>query len=337
MSISDTPRVSVIIPAYNHEEFIVETISSVLAQDWKNLEIIVVDDASTDLTLQRASSLTSDVVKVIGLPTNKGAGFAYNIGFAEVTGDYIMGLGSDDCFLRGKIQAQVEYCESNPEIGILGTFVQTNVIPGEKSRHCEIEESFNHYLDLNDPENWIWKNPLAQSSVMIRSQAHELIGMSRTDSPKTLDWELWLRAQSLGVKIGLLPEVLTFHRQVEGSVTHSNPNATTMEYVAHCLRFWDGYLATTGRSELVRLNKRIAIEKFNQFPSPNREIFLPTILEYCGVNEQVLVMIESIISEKRELHKYLLEVLEARDYFAQKAERVSYFDRFRKSDSKSNV
>jgi glycosyltransferase involved in cell wall biosynthesis len=320
MRMSDTPRVSVIIPAYNHEEFIVETISSVLLQEWKNLEIIVIDDASTDLTLQRANSLTSDVVKVIGLPANKGAGFAYNVGLAEVTGDYIMGLGSDDCFLPGKIQAQVEYCESNPDIGVLGTFVQTNVIPGERSRHCEIEGSFNHYLDLNDPENWIWKNPLAQSSVVIRSQAHELIGISRTDSPKTLDWELWLRAQSLGVKIGVLPEVLTFHRQVEGSVTHSNPSATTMEYVAHCLRFWDGHLKTCARNDLVRMNKRVAIERFKQFTSTDREIHLPSILEYCGLSGDSLLLFEGIIDENLEIKEYLTKVLEARDYYAEKAQ-----------------
>ena len=320
MRTSDTPRVSVIIPAYNHEEFIAETISSVLLQEWENLEIIVVDDASTDLTLQRARSFTSDVVKVISLPTNKGAGVAYNIGLAEVTGDYIMGLGSDDCFLPGKIEMQVNYLESNPDIGILGTFVKTNVISGARSVHLEIEENFNQCRDLNDLENWIWKNTLAQCSVAIRSQVHEMIGMSRTDSPKTLDWELWLRAKSLGVKMSVLPEVLTFHRQVEGSVTHSDSSATTMEYVGHCLRFWDEYLNTCGRSDLVSLNKRITIERFKQFTPTNWRTYLPTMLDYCGLSEDTLLMFEAIIGENLEIKEYLSEVLKARGFETEKVQ-----------------
>ncbi len=314
-----------IIPAYNHAEFIEETINSVLSQDWQNLEVIVVDDASTDLTLQQAKSIKSQALKVIELPVNTGAAGAYNAGLAVATGEYLMPLGSDDIFLPGKIWAQVNYLQDNREVDILGTYICTNEIAGAQSSHIQIEETFNHELDLNNLENWIWSNRLAHSSVAIRSSAHKKIGKLRTDSPKTHDWELWLRAKSLGKTITVLPEVLTFHRQVEGSVTHSNPSATTMEYVSHCQRFWDGYLNDNGRHDLVVKNKIIAIERFRKFTDDDRERYLSTILEYLGFTEDGLYLLEDVICENLEVKEYLTEVLEASDYYANKL-RISQND-----------
>ncbi|MES2425757.1 MAG: glycosyltransferase family 2 protein [Bacteroidota bacterium] len=102
----DEIKVSIIIPAYNSEQYIAETIKSAMAQTWRNKEIIIVDDGSTDNTLQIAKSFESLGVKIIHQP-NKGAAAARNIGLATATGTYIQFLDADDLLSSDKIESQL--------------------------------------------------------------------------------------------------------------------------------------------------------------------------------------------------------------------------------------
>jgi len=105
MSICD-PLVSIIVPLYNSEKYIAETIKSALNQTWTNKEIIIVDDGSTDQSLSVAKSFESDVVKVFS-QINKGASSARNEGLLESKGEYIQFLDADDLLSPEKIEKQV--------------------------------------------------------------------------------------------------------------------------------------------------------------------------------------------------------------------------------------
>ncbi|WP_207422792.1 glycosyltransferase family 2 protein [Desertivirga brevis] len=100
------PLVSIIIPAFNCEDFIEETIQSSINQTWQNKEIIVVDDGSTDNTLSTARKYESKGVTVI-TQLNKGASAARNLGFKISKGDYIQYLDGDDLLSLGKIEHQL--------------------------------------------------------------------------------------------------------------------------------------------------------------------------------------------------------------------------------------
>jgi glycosyltransferase involved in cell wall biosynthesis len=99
--------VSILIPAYNCEKWIAETIESALAQTWPNKEIIIVNDGSTDNTLQIAKQFESKSVKVIS-QENKGAAAARNRAFEHAQGDYIQWLDADDLLAPGKIAEQMK-------------------------------------------------------------------------------------------------------------------------------------------------------------------------------------------------------------------------------------
>lgn len=117
MSSIGQPLVSVIIPAWNAEKWIAESLSSVIAQTWSNLEIIVVDDGSTDHTAIIISDNFPSVRYIYqnhaGLPT------ARNRGVAESDGDFLAFLDSDDLWLPGKIEAQMLILLSEPKISLV--------------------------------------------------------------------------------------------------------------------------------------------------------------------------------------------------------------------------
>lgn len=101
------PLVSILIPCYNAEKWLAETLESALAQTWDNIEIIVVDDGSTDKSLAVAKQFEPDGVKVIS-QANKGASAARNRAFQESQGDFIQYLDADDLLVPDKIELQVK-------------------------------------------------------------------------------------------------------------------------------------------------------------------------------------------------------------------------------------
>jgi glycosyltransferase involved in cell wall biosynthesis len=107
-----TPLVSILIPAYNAQRWIAETIRSALGQTWPNKEIIVVDDGSTDQTLRIARQFEPKGVQVVTQP-NQGAAVARNTAFSLAQGDYIQWLDADDLLSPDKIAKQMEAVEKS--------------------------------------------------------------------------------------------------------------------------------------------------------------------------------------------------------------------------------
>jgi glycosyltransferase involved in cell wall biosynthesis len=105
-------KVSVIVPLYNAEKFIAETIESIINQSYKNWELIIVDDGSTDKSLEIVRSFESKKIKVFSQP-NKGASAARNYGLEQSTGEYIQYLDADDILASNKFETQVNLLQSS--------------------------------------------------------------------------------------------------------------------------------------------------------------------------------------------------------------------------------
>jgi len=110
-----TPLVTVIIPAYNHEDFVVEAIESVLSQSLKDFELLIVDDGSTDSTLNRIRTFNDPRITVI-VQENRGAAAALNRGLGEAKGRYISILNSDDRYCVDRLQILSETLKNNPQV-----------------------------------------------------------------------------------------------------------------------------------------------------------------------------------------------------------------------------
>src|SRR5436309_14667644 len=109
------PLVSVVIPVYNGERYLADAIQSVLDQTYRNFEVIVVDDGSTDRSAEIAKRFGEAVRYVYR--TNGGVCKARNAGIAAARGAYIAFLDQDDLWLHDKLAAQVAYLDSHPEAG----------------------------------------------------------------------------------------------------------------------------------------------------------------------------------------------------------------------------
>ncbi|HEV2150157.1 MAG TPA: glycosyltransferase family 2 protein [Longimicrobiaceae bacterium] len=113
------PRVSVVVPAYNYGRYLREAIESIQVQDVDDLEIVVVDNGSTDDTRDVLASIDEPRMRVITLEVNQGLSGAFNRAMEEVRGEYVAYLDADDRWRPGKLSRQLELMESEPEVGVV--------------------------------------------------------------------------------------------------------------------------------------------------------------------------------------------------------------------------
>jgi glycosyltransferase involved in cell wall biosynthesis len=184
--IEKPPRVSVIIPTYNRARIIEEAVDSVLAQDYKDFELIVVNDGSTDNTSEVLAPYGDDV-HVLS-QENKGVSAARNRGITEASGKLIAFLDSDDLWLPQKLSMQVEFFDQRPDALICQTeevWVRNGIRVNPKQRHKK-------------PSGMIFKPSLklclvSPSAVMIRRDLLDRAGGFDETLPACEDYDLWLR------------------------------------------------------------------------------------------------------------------------------------------------
>lgn len=180
------PQVSVIIPTYNRGWILKEAIESVLAQAYKDFELIVVDDGSTDNTSNILDDYRSGI-KVLS-QKNKGVSAARNRGISAASGRFIAFLDSDDLWLPKKLSTQVEFFNQRPDALICQTeeiWIRNGLRVNPKKRHKK-------------PSGMIFKPSLelclvSPSAVMIRRSLFERIGGFDETLPACEDYDLWLR------------------------------------------------------------------------------------------------------------------------------------------------
>ena len=183
---SKQPLVSVIIPTYNRGWILKEAIDSVLAQEFKDFELIVVDDGSTDNTGKILGSYEQDIIVL--RQSHKGVSAARNRGIAEAAGRLVAFLDSDDLWLPRKLTSQVDFFSSNPAAVINQTeeiWVRNGVRVNPKTRHHKFS-------------GMIFKRSLAlclvsPSAVMIKKNLFSKVGVFDENLTACEDYDLWLR------------------------------------------------------------------------------------------------------------------------------------------------
>src|SRR4029078_1647315 len=117
--------VSVVMPVYNAEKYLREAIQSILTQNYSNLEMIIVNDGSTDNSKNIILSFEDPRLRYFENPENWGIVRTRNRALAEATGEYVAVLDSDDVALPDKLRFQVEFMENNPEFKLCGSYFKT--------------------------------------------------------------------------------------------------------------------------------------------------------------------------------------------------------------------
>ncbi len=198
--------VSVVIPVFNREGFIYQSVLSVLNQTYKNLELLIIDDASSDDTYFSIFHLIDNrKVCYYLLNENRGVSFARNYGVKKAKGEFIAFLDSDDLWLPEKLEKQIKYMSEN-NFKICQTdeiWIRNNRFVNPKAKHKKIEgDIFLKSLQLCI---------VSPSAVVIHREIFQNIGTFDENMLACEDYDLWLRV-SLKYKVGLLNEKLIIKR-----------------------------------------------------------------------------------------------------------------------------
>ena len=183
-------KISIIIPTYNRGHLIERAVQSVLEQDYYNLEVIIVDDCSTDHTEEVVSNLDDPRIKFIKHSHNQGANAARNTGIKAATGEYIAFQDSDDEWMPGKLSKQIEAFQNAPDdIGVVYTAFWR--IEGKQKTYTPSADVLK--TDGLILEELLKRNFITTQSILVKKECLEEVGLFDEVLPRLQDWELLLR------------------------------------------------------------------------------------------------------------------------------------------------
>ena len=227
------PLASVIVPVFNGERFLGACLESVLAQDYEPVEVVVVDDASTDGTVDVAASFPG--VHVVRLPVNGGPAAARNAGLERANGDFIAFFDHDDVMLPTKLSAQIGYLLEHPEVDCTLARQEIFLEPGTE------------FPDWLQPDRLFDElGGIQPLSAVVRRAAAERVGAFDASYRIADDMDWLLRVRAEGFAIEVLPDVV-MRRRVHGT------NLT--------------YQMSVIRQEMLRIMRARVVEKREPRPS----------------------------------------------------------------------
>ncbi|MBO6129676.1 MAG: glycosyltransferase family 2 protein, partial [Pseudobutyrivibrio sp.] len=197
--------VSVIIPTYNREDSVVASILSVLDQTYSNLEVIVVDDGSTDATKEQVLSLNDSRITYHRIEENKGASNARNIGVKLAKNDIVAFNDSDDIWLPNKLELQMNYWNEHPEDILIYCAYEIETPDGMIRRpvpeddHDTLSGDIFYYL--------LYRPAIGTPTMLMRKKLFTELGGFDTSCAAMEDWEFSIRVAREG-KIGFIDEPL---------------------------------------------------------------------------------------------------------------------------------
>ena len=212
-------KVSVIIPAYNQGSYLREAVRSVLDQTHRDLELLIVDDGSTDDTRSVAESFVDERIHYI-YQENRGLSGARNTGIRNSSGEFLSYLDADDLFSTEKLELLTRKFDENAELGL----VAGQAIPIDTQG-----QEIGHLYAAPPPKEarcWLLGNPLHVGSVLVRREWQERAGFFDESLRSYEDWDMWLRLARLDCKFGWVAAPISFYRFHPGQMTRNSTQMT---------------------------------------------------------------------------------------------------------------
>ena len=216
------PTISVIVPAYNAERTILETIKSVLQQTFSDFELIIINDGSTDQTVELLDTVEDSRLKIFDYE-NGGTSVARNRGLAHATGEFIAFLDADDLWTSDKLQLQLAALQQHPEAGVAYSWAYYMDEQG-KFFHADKPIFFygNVYAEL-----LVRDFIVSGSNCLIRRQAIESVGEFDPALSCAQDWDYWLRLAARWPFV-VVPKLQIYYR------ISSNSASSNIELTEKC-------------------------------------------------------------------------------------------------------
>jgi glycosyltransferase involved in cell wall biosynthesis len=211
------PQISVVIPAYNAERTIIETIKSVQQQTFQDVEIIIINDGSKDKTVELVQSIQDESLQIFSYE-NGGVALARNRGFSHATGEFIAFLDADDLWTADKLQLQLTALEQNPKAGVAYSW----------TCFMDVDEDGKPFSFLPSPKYSFAGNVYekllvsdfihSSSNTLIRREAIESTGEFDPTLKSCEDWDYWLRLAAHW-HFAVVPKHQILYRRTPGSMS----------------------------------------------------------------------------------------------------------------------
>ena len=211
----DKPKVSIIMAVYNGEEFLQDSILSVLNQTYKNFEFVIVNDGSTDNTAKilEEFSKNDSRIKIVNNIENIGLTKSLNRGIRESVGEYIARLDAGDLSTPDRIEREVDFLNKNKDIGLVGSWMQIIDTEGktvEEVKYPTEDEIIRHDL--------IGYNPFVHSSIMFRRGVGQKAGFYNEVYKYAQDYNFYFQLLP-HTKFSNIPACLVKYRRYPNSIT----------------------------------------------------------------------------------------------------------------------
>ncbi|OYU80794.1 MAG: hypothetical protein CFE23_07445 [Flavobacterium sp. BFFFF1] len=283
------PAISVILPVYNCEKYIAEALGSILNQAFANFEVFVIDDASTDATLDVISKFNDPRIKLITKAKNTGYTDSLNMGLKFANGKYIARMDGDDIAMPDRFEKQYRLMEDRPDIIVCGTWL--SIIASERV----IQNPENHEQILLQ---LLYKNPIGHPSVFIRKDAITSLEYDKFKEPAE-DYDLWSKMIWLGHFYNIQQPLMQY-RQHELQVSNTKNNKQTRHFNESRIllfkrlhydvsMFPDSLVLKILNREFALSGKefRLMLKWFHEVQEKNRNKQLYQVKEFIEITEQM--------------------------------------------------
>jgi len=224
------PKISIIIPTYNRANLLAKSINSVLSQTYKDFELIVVDDGSTDNTSEIVENFKKNDVRIVYIHIDNSGGPAHpkNIGIKKAQGEYIAFLDDDDEWMSTKLEKQISLFENNKDD--LAIVSCDSVVIDDRGEIAVKTSKITNY-GLRD---LLIKNSIFTGTVLMKASAIQNMDLFDEQLKFLEDWDMWIRILADNKKIEFYPEIL-FKYNIGNANTTKNVSDTkkieALEYV----------------------------------------------------------------------------------------------------------
>ena len=212
---SAKPKLSVILPVYNGQQYLTEAIESVLSQSFTDFELIIINDGSTDGSGEIIKALSDARIRYFE-QSNKGLAATLNRGISLAKGEYVARQDQDDVCLPSRFEKQAAFLDANLDVGMVGTAAE--IWAGNERTDRFLKHPVD---DASLTFGLLFDNHFVHSSVTIRRAVFARVGgyaEGLRQPPE--DYELWSRVMR-EYKLANLPDVLMVYREVEGSMSRT--------------------------------------------------------------------------------------------------------------------
>ncbi len=240
-------HISVLTTLYNHERFIVNALQSAIGQSFPPSQIVVLDDASTDNSLEAARSVSHPAIQILAEKFNLGGSGTVK-GLSACNGDMIAILNSDDAWAPEKIEKQTAYLATSPKTGAVFTHVK--VIDESGTSWPKYSNQYQQAFNVKNRSRHEWLrhfflvgNPFCASSALIRRDCFDRLGTLDGRYVQLQDLDMWIRIAIAGYDLHVIEEPYTYYRSMRNGTNMSSDSSkvraiSTFEYAKILRSYW---------------------------------------------------------------------------------------------------